>query len=171
MPQEITVVAAQSGNPLQSFVDFFGSPAWGLLVRMSVFFLVALWLACAFWVFKDARRRLDDKLVLIAAALTGLVFGPFGLVIYSIVRPAELLVDRRERELEMEVLQRRLGDAERCTACRTPLQDDYLVCPTCGQRLRTPCVSCGKPVDGGWRLCPYCEADQRGAAAPAHERV
>ncbi len=171
MPHEITVAAAKSANPLQSFVDFFGSPTWGFLARLSVFFLVALWLACAFWVFKDARRRIDDKLVLIAAVLTGLVFGPFGLIIYSIIRPAELISDRRERELEMEVMERRLGDVERCTACGTPLQDDFLVCPTCGQRLRTLCASCGKLVDSDWRLCPYCGTEQRGPAATAHERV
>lgn len=171
MPHDSVVVAAASGNPLQSFIDFFSSPAWGVLVKLTVFFLVALWLACAYWVYKDARRRLDDRLVLLAAGLTGLVFGPFGLMIYAIVRPAELLADRRERELEMEVLEQRLGESARCTACKTPLRDDYLVCPTCGLRLRTPCSTCGKPLDGVWRLCPYCEADQRGVAARAYERV
>ena len=49
--------------------------------------LVALWLACAYWVFKDARRRIDDKIVLAVCVLTGLVFGPVGLIVYAIVRP------------------------------------------------------------------------------------
>ena len=53
-----------------------------------------LWIACAYWVFKDARRRIDDKIVLAVVVLTGLVFGPLGLIVYAIVRPAEPLADR-----------------------------------------------------------------------------
>ncbi len=69
-----------------------------------MFFMIAFWLACAYWVFKDARRRVEDPIILVVCVLTGLVFGPLGLLIYSIVRPAELIVDSREREMEMEMM-------------------------------------------------------------------
>jgi RNA polymerase subunit RPABC4/transcription elongation factor Spt4 len=110
-------------------------------------------------VFKDARRRVEDRIVLAVCVLTGLVFGPLGLIIYAIVRPPELIDDRHERELEVRMMEQRLGDESRCSFCKTPVRDDYLVCPTCGRRLRTTCPSCHKPIDPKWRVCPYCEAD------------
>ena len=116
------------------------------------------------WVFKDARRRIEDRVILVVAVLTGLVFGPMGAIVYAIVRPPEYLDDVRERELEMRMMEQRLASEERCPFCRTPTRDDYLVCPTCGRRLRTVCQSCHRPVDPQWRVCPYCEAEVRSGA-------
>ena len=151
--------------------DFFKSPTLHFITSMLVFFLIALWIACAYWVYKDARRRVDDKIVLAVCVLTGIVFGLLGLIVYTIVRPPELLSDRRERELEVQMMEQRIGESSRCSFCKTPVRDDYLVCPTCGHRLRSTCTSCGKPLEPSWRVCPYCEADVRGPVAPVFDRV
>jgi RNA polymerase subunit RPABC4/transcription elongation factor Spt4 len=138
---------------------------------MFFFFAAVLWIACAYWVFKDARRRIDDKIVLAVAVLTGIVFGPVGLIVYAIVRPPETLAERREHELEVAMMESRIGgDEERCSFCKTPVKGDYLVCPTCGRRLRTSCSSCRKPIDPQWRVCPYCEADVH-TPAPVFDRI
>lgn len=160
-----------SSNPFQPVLDFFKSPTWHFVTLMFYFFLIVLWIACAYWVFKDARRRVDDKIVLAVCVLTGVVFGPIGLIVYAIVRPPELLVDRREREMEMRMLAQRVGEEARCSFCKTPVRSDYLVCPTCGRRLRAVCRSCGKPLEPEWRVCPYCEAGVQGAPAPVYDRV
>lgn len=165
MPQW-TLLAADE-NPFQSVSEFFSSSTWDFIVRVAVVFVVAIWLACAYWVFKDARRRIDDKVLIAVAALTGLVFGPLGLIVYAIVRPPEYLEDVRERELEVRMMEQRLADEQRCSFCKTPVRDDYLVCPTCGRRLRTVCRSCRRPVEPQWRLCPYCEAEVHGVPATA----
>ena len=138
MPHWIIVAtsSSDSSNPFQSVTDFFKSPTWHFITLMFYFLLVVLWLACAYWVFKDARRRIDDKIILAVAVLTGLVFGPLGLIVYAIVRPPELLADRDARELEMQMMEQRLSEESRCSFCKTPVRDDYLVCPTCGRRLR-----------------------------------
>jgi RNA polymerase subunit RPABC4/transcription elongation factor Spt4 len=162
----------ESSNPFQSVLDFFDSPVWTFTIYVSYFAVAALWIACAYWVFKDARRRVEDKVVLAVAVLTGIVFGPFGLIVYAIVRPPEYIDDRRERELEMQILEQRLSEESRCGFCKTPVRDDYLVCPTCGRRLRTTCPSCSRPIEPQWRVCPYCEADVHGASAPpVYQRV
>ena len=70
------VGASDSSDPFGSVKDFFNSSTWHFLTLMTIFFLVVLWLACAYWVFKDARRRIDDKIVITVAVLTGLIFGP-----------------------------------------------------------------------------------------------
>jgi hypothetical protein len=165
-----TTTTSDSSNPFHSVLDFFKSPTWHFFTLMSYFFLVVLWIACAYWVFKDARRRIDDKIVITVAVLTGIVFGPLGLIVYAIVRPAVTLADRREHELEVQMMEQRVNEDERCTFCKTPVRDDYLVCPTCGRRLRTSCPSCRKPIDPQWRVCPYCEADVQ-LASSAYDRV
>ena len=106
-----------SSNPFQGVLDFFKSPTWHFITLMGIFFLVVLWIACAFWVFKDARRRIDDKIVLAVAVLTGIVFGPVGLIVYAIVRPPETLADRQEHELEVAMMEARIGEEERCSFC------------------------------------------------------
>ena len=169
MAHWIIAAASNETNPFQSVSDFFTSPLWHFILYMLIFFCVAIWLACAYWVFKDARRRVEDKVVLVVCVLTGLVFGPLGLIIYAIVRPPELIDDRQERELEVRMMELRLGDESRCSFCKTPVRDDYLVCPTCGRRLRTTCPSCRKPIDPKWRVCPYCEADVHMAPVAAYD--
>ncbi len=154
--------AAKDDNPFQSFSDFFQSSTWDFIVKVSLFFLVVIWLSCGYWIFKDARRRIDDKLVIVVAVLTGIVFGPFGLIVYAIVRPPEYLDDVRERELELRMMEQRLAEEQRCSFCKTPVRDDYLVCPTCGRRLRTVCPSCRRPIEPQWRVCPFCEKDVHG---------
>ena len=89
--------------------------------------------------------------------LTALVFGPLGALIYAIVRPPEYLSEVRERELEMEVLERRLSEMQVCPHCHADVQDDFLVCPNCTARLRGVCRTCRRPIEPGWRICPYCE--------------
>ena len=160
MPHWILAGAASSSSPFQSVTDFFSSSTWHFVTLMFYFLFVVMWFACAYWVF-------DDKIILAVCILTGLVFGPLGLIVYAIVRPAELLADRREQQLELQMMEQRLGEESRCSFCKTTVRDDYLVCPTCGRRLRTTCASCGKPIEPNWRVCPYCEADVHGAMPSA----
>ena len=166
-----TSSSSDSSNPFQSVIDFFKSPTWHFITLVFYFLIAVLWIACAYWVFKDARRRIDDKIVIAVCVLAGIVFGPLGLIVYAIVRPPELLADRDERELEMQMMTQRLSEETRCSFCKTPVKDDYLVCPTCGRRLRSMCTRCGKPLEPNWRVCPYCETDVRAAPAAVYDRL
>jgi len=150
--------APTKSNPFDSVTDFFKSSTWQFMNLMFWFFMAVLWLSCAYWIFKDARRRIDDTIIVIVAVLTGLVFGPAGLLIYAIVRPPEYLEDVRERDMEIRIMEQRLEDEQRCSYCKTAVRDDFLVCPNCTRRLRTVCLTCNRPVEPRWRVCPYCES-------------
>lgn len=168
MPQLIlaaTVKASSAANPLQPVTNFLASPLFKFITYLAIFALVAVWLAGAFWIFKDARRRIDDPIVVAVCVAAGLIFGPIAWIVYAIARPAESIGDRRVRELDTQILEERLHGESRCSYCKTPVQDDYLVCPSCGRRLRTQCQSCHRPLEASWRVCPYCEADTHPAAS------
>ena len=88
--------------------DFFHSSAWYVIRNLAIFFVVVFWVATIYWVYKDARRRIDDRLLVWVVTLIGVI--PFiGPVIYMLFRPPEYLEDVRERELEIKAMEKRLG--------------------------------------------------------------
>ena len=50
-----------------------GSQGWSLTKNTALVVLVLLWLATAYWTFKDARRRIADPWLIGVATLVGLV--------------------------------------------------------------------------------------------------
>jgi hypothetical protein len=129
-------------------------------VSVALLILAVLYLALVFWTFADARRRIDDPLLVFCATACSLF--PFvGTIVYLIVRPPEFLDDVRLRELEMTAAEARLAslDYQLCPHCDYEIQADYLRCPSCMRKLKERCYSCGKPIDPAWRMCPFCEAE------------
>ena len=140
-------------------------------VNVLILVLVVVWLALVFWTFADARRRIDDPMLVGCATLAALF--PFvGTIVYAIVRPPEYLDDVRLRELEMQAAEARLVslDYQLCPHCEYEVKSDYLRCPSCRRKLKERCFSCGKAVDPEWRLCPYCEAEMAAPPAPTGAR-
>src|SRR5215217_5080517 len=132
-------------------------------VNVLILVLIVVWAALVFWTFADARRRIDDPMLVGCATLAAL---------FPFVGPPEYLDDVRLRELEMQAAEARLVqlDYELCPHCEYEVKADYLRCPSCMRRLRERCRSCGKAVDPLWRLCPYCEAETGAAPPPASSR-
>jgi hypothetical protein len=129
-------------------------------VSVALLILAVFYLSLVFWTFADARRRIDDPL-LVACATACSLFPFLGTIVYLIVRPPEYLDDVRLRELEMTAAEARLAslDYQLCPHCDYEIQADYLRCPSCMRKLKERCYSCGKPIDPTWRMCPYCEAE------------
>ena len=135
-----------------------------LAINLLILFLVVVYLALIAYTYLDARRRLEDP-VLVACATVASLFPFVGVIVYSILRPPEFLEDRRERELEIRASELRVRQLEEnsCPNCEHPVERTYLRCPSCRARIKDPCESCGKPVDPRWTLCPYCETPTRRA--------
>ena len=145
--------------------------ALNLVVNLLILFLVVLWLALVAWTYFDARRRIQDP-VLVACATAASLFPFLGTIVYSILRPPEFLADKRERELETRASELRVRQLEEasCPNCEHPIERSYLRCPSCRARIKDPCESCGKPIDPRWSVCPYCETPVRRAAPPEERR-
>ena len=139
-----------------------GEGALSLVFNLIVLFLVVTYLALIYWTYMDARRRLDDP-VLIACATAASFFPFIGTIVYTILRPPEFKEDREERELELRAAELRLRQLieQSCPHCEYPVENDYLRCPNCERRLRNPCRKCTKPLDPKWGICPYCETEVR----------
>ncbi len=137
--------------------DFFDSEIWFLIRNVAIFFVVLFWLASAFWVYKDARRRIEDNVLLSTAVAFGIVLPFLGALLYMLFRPPEYIEDVRERELEIKAMEESLDGSERCPVCRAEVDDSFLVCPVCTTKLKQACRRCKAPLEPLWQVCPYCE--------------
>jgi hypothetical protein len=153
------ILAAANDDDLFGGVnDFFDSREWFLIRNLTLFFLVVFWLAVAYWVYKDARRRIEDPWLVAMATILGLVPPFVGAIIYMFFRPPEYLEDVRERELEIRAMEERLSRRDlHCPVCRAEVEPSFLVCPVCTTKLKQACSNCNSPLEALWQICPYCE--------------
>jgi hypothetical protein len=138
--------------------DFLSTGTWEIVRNLAIFFVAVFWLAVAVWVYKDARRRVDDPWLVAMATLIGLVPPFVGALIYLLLRPPEYLEEVRERELEIRAMEDRLATRDlHCPVCRAQVEANFLVCPVCTTKLKQSCVNCKAPLEALWQVCPYCE--------------
>jgi hypothetical protein len=143
--------------------------ALDLAVNLVLLVLIVLWLALVYRTYADARRRIEDPM-LVACATAASLFPFIGTLVYMTVRPPEYLDDVRERELEMQAAEARLHelDFRLCPHCDSVIERDFLRCPSCRRKLKDPCPQCSKPLDPTWQVCPYCEYDFAASTPPPH---
>ncbi len=138
--------------------DFFSSGTWLVIRNLALFFIVVFWFAIAYWVNKDARRRIEDPWLVTMSTVLGLIPPFLGVLVYMLFRPPEYLDDVRERELEIKAMEERLAKRDLfCPVCRAEVDVTFLVCPVCTTKLKQACVSCKAPLEALWQICPYCE--------------
>jgi len=126
--------------------------------NLAFFFLFVFWVATAYWVYKDARRRIEDPWMVGMATVLGAIPPFLGPIIYMFFRPPEYLEDVRERELEIKAMEKRLAMRDlHCPVCLSEVDVSFLVCPVCTTKLKQPCVNCKQPLEALWQICPFCE--------------
>ena len=128
--------------------------------------LMVFYFAIVLWTYKDARRRIDDP-ILIATSVATSMLPIVGVLIYMMLRPPEYIADARERELEIRAMERELGRQERCPYCKSHIESNFLSCPVCMTKLRKACSGCDHPLDPRWAMCPLCETE---VPRPARDR-
>jgi RNA polymerase subunit RPABC4/transcription elongation factor Spt4 len=140
-----------------SIHNAFHSTAFVIARNLAIFLAVVFWLALAYWVHRDARRRIEDPFLVGVATLLGLVPPYLGPIVYLLFRPAETLADIRSRGAELRALEQQLARVRpTCPTCSSPVESDYFACPVCATRLRQPCTHCDAPLEPLWQMCPYC---------------
>lgn len=160
------LAANDNGGVFGGFHDFFSSGTWLVVRNLLLFFVGVFWLALAYWVYKDARRRIQDPWLVATATALGALPPFVGPLVYMLFRPPEYLEDVRERELEIKAMEERLARRDlNCPVCRAEVDASFLVCPVCTTRLKQACRSCKAPLETLWQVCPHCETPVDRSAA------
>src|SRR6187401_3464077 len=108
--------------------------------NLTIFFVVVFWLATAYWVYKDARRRIEDPWLVAMATVLGLVPPFVGPIVYLFFRPPEYIEDVRARARDP-------GDGGAAVEARPPLP--RLPCRGRGDLPRLPGLH--DPAEAGVR--------------------
>jgi hypothetical protein len=148
------------GEAIDAFVN---SPLVRLGIQATGIYIVLLWLASAYWAFRDMQGRSANPVVPYLAAGLVVAFTPvfflLGLIVYRIVRPQERLGEAYERGLAEEALIAEIEQIEHCATCGRKVHEDWIICPTCRTRLKRVCPHCSKLVGLDWSLCAWCGRD------------
>ena len=147
----------------QQFTDFINSDAVQLFFRAILIYIVLLWLATAFWAYRDMQQRTTNPIAPYLAATLIIVFTPIAFVfayfMYKIVRPKETVSEANERALAEEAMLVEIESQPHCANCSRPVHEEWIICPTCRNRLRRVCPNCSRLVELDWSLCAYCGKD------------
>ncbi len=122
-------------------------------------YVVVVWLASALWAFVDMHRRSGNPVWPYASAGAVVVASPLlfplALLIHVVVRPATTVAERRLARLRDAALTAEI-DQPRCPRCLRPIDEGWLVCPTCRLALAHQCERCGHAVGLDWDACAWC---------------
>ena len=153
------VIDLPLSSSFTSLHDLFHSTGFVIARDVAVVLAVVFWLGLAYWVHRDARRRIGDPFLVFLATLLGLAPPYIGPVVYLLFRPAETLDDVRSRRVELQALEQQLARAQpACPVCKSSVEPDFLACPVCTTMLRQACADCKTPLEPLWQICPYCLA-------------
>jgi RNA polymerase subunit RPABC4/transcription elongation factor Spt4 len=141
----------------------FSSPILQLGIRAIGIYLVILWLATAYWAFRDMQQRSDNVILPYLASAGIILFTPvffvLGVWVYKIVRPHEKIGEVWERNLAEEALLAEVESIHHCPTCERRIDDEWIICPTCRTRLNRVCPNCSRLVGLDWSLCAWCGKD------------
>jgi RNA polymerase subunit RPABC4/transcription elongation factor Spt4 len=110
------------------FKDFFHSGTWLAIRNVFLFFLVIFWAASAYWVYKDARRRIEDERELEIKAMEE------SLGTADRCPVCRAVVD--STFLACPVCTTKLKEA--CRRCKAPLEPLWQICPYCETPVESP---------------------------------
>ncbi len=146
-----------------AFGTFFADPTIQLILRAIGFYIVFIWLATAYYAYRDMSHRTTNPIAPYLAAALIIVFTPilfvFAFVLYRILRPQETVADAQERALAEEAMLVEVERQAHCANCGRAVHADWIICPTCRNRLRRFCPNCSNLVELEWSLCPWCGKD------------
>jgi RNA polymerase subunit RPABC4/transcription elongation factor Spt4 len=135
--------------------------AQGILIGIvaAVAYVGLLWVATAFFVWRDARRRSDSILFQLLALLLGFIPPFLGALIYMVIRPPRTLDDERALALEEQSLLSEdddTGPLRPCPSCGREIEVEFIVCPYCRTQFARRCLHCDRVLRLGWAVCPFC---------------
>src|SRR6187455_1196089 len=159
----------------QTISDFIASPVVQFALLAIGAYLVVLWIATAYWAFRDMQQRSDNAILPYLVAAGIILFTPFLFIfavwVYKIVRPHEKIGEVWERNLAEEALLAEVESIHHCPGCDRRIDDEWIICPNCRTRLKRVCPNCSRLVGMDWSLCAWCGKDFERREVPAAAAV
>jgi RNA polymerase subunit RPABC4/transcription elongation factor Spt4 len=156
----------------QTIDGIVNSQAVQITGRLIFIYLVVLWIASAYWAYRDMQQRSDNAILPYLVAAGIILFTPFlfflAVWVYKIIRPHEKVGEVWERNLAEEALLNEVEAVPHCPTCERRVDPEWIICPSCRTRLNRVCPNCSRLVGLDWSLCAWCGKDfERRDVVPA----
>jgi RNA polymerase subunit RPABC4/transcription elongation factor Spt4 len=163
------------GTITDTIGGFFANPIVQGAIQFLAIYIVIVWLAAAYWAFRDMQLRSENPVLPYLAAALIILFTPVlflaGVIVYRIVRPQEKIGEVYERNLAEEALLAEVETIRTCPSCARRVNDEWIICPTCRTRLNRVCANCGRLVGLDWSLCAWCGKDFERTDVASYEPI
>ena len=136
----------------------------GIIFLVVYFFIV--WITLLIWVIVDILNRTNNIFLRFVSVLLILLWTPFWIFVYFIIRPKKTLFQEYNEEVENnldclnEEIRQKLWydnlEKLKCFNCDALVEKDFKYCPECKAKLMKKCKSCTKKIAIEWNICPYC---------------
>jgi RNA polymerase subunit RPABC4/transcription elongation factor Spt4 len=147
----------------QTINSFLNNEIVQLSFKAIGIYFVVMWLVTSFWAYRDMQHRSANPVAPYLAAAGIIVFTPvfflFAVLLYKIVRPRETVAEANERALAEEAMLADIEARPHCANCSRPVEEEWIICPSCRNRLRRVCPNCSRLVELDWSLCAWCGKD------------
>lgn len=145
-----------------------------LAIVAVIAYIAAFWIALAYYVVRDARRRSLSGAFVFLAGLLGFVPPFLGPLVYLVIRPPHTLEEERSMALEEQALLEPMTvtvESRPCPNCGRDVEEDFIICPYCRTQFARRCGQCDRPLRLGWGVCPYCSTEVGITAVPRPTRT
>lgn len=150
------------------FDDFLANPLIGTTATALAVAGVALWIAAAWWAWRDAGRRTESTAMAFLASAWVIVSTPMllplSLAVYAVVRPPITAAEDRTQSL-IAALAGGAAAGTTCPGCEQRIDQAWARCPQCATWLASPCSACGEWSPADLELCPFCAHEGHGVPA------
>lgn len=145
-------------NSLEDFIALFTDEQYINMILNIVYIIIAvLWAYCGFRLYSDARRRFKMNVALKMLVLfVGIILGPIGLFLYTLVRPKFTTDEIDFLKVEHKFYYQQASKVIECMNCGEYLLEGHEFCTNCGEQNRLKCQNCNNLTNLHDKFCYYC---------------
>jgi RNA polymerase subunit RPABC4/transcription elongation factor Spt4 len=122
--------------------------------------LLVLWVISILWTSQDLKERVSTPLTTLISYLFVIFIPIGGVVVYLLLRPTQTHEEKKFADFEKLSMLKEMKQRSKCSSCSSEVQDDFILCPKCFQRLKNICTKCDALLDLAWEVCPFCATRQ-----------
>ena len=140
--------------------------------KLAILYFFVIWISIIVWVIRDISNRTDSITLQFISLLIVLIWTPFWVFIYLLIRPTKTLFEKYYDEVENNLdfltqsIKDKLQDKDKdkivltCQKCNYPTEKWFKFCPNCNIELKYSCRFCNKKIDKEWKNCAHCWKDE-----------
>lgn len=127
------------------------------IVSVLLFVLAVFWVYCSIRIYIDVKRRFQfSDAIQILFLIYGVITGPFGLVLYGLLKPRYTLEDLDFMKTEHKFYYHQASKVRDCIKCGAYVLEAHIYCTNCGTQNRFKCEKCKALTDYDDKFCYSC---------------